>query len=42
VAFLGIGLVLGAGLYLLHSERLSLVAPTSGPQRSPTGRIRLP
>jgi drug/metabolite transporter (DMT)-like permease len=36
VAFLGIGLVLGAGLYALHRERRSLMGPRAAtPQRSP-------
>jgi drug/metabolite transporter (DMT)-like permease len=34
VAFVGIGLVLAAGLYMLHRERPSLVSPTPAPQRS--------
>ena len=35
IAFLGIALVLAAGLYTLHRERLSMRAPARAPERSP-------
>ena len=41
LAFLGIGLVLAAGLYTLHRERRGLRRAAAAPQRSPTERRRM-